>query len=245
MTVMTMTTVMMIACLAVGIALIWDWTHRKQLEDQRRPRADGRSHGAPALLGLTEDDRAAVLREVSPPEQGRESVFHHPCHTWVRRTGDGTVQVGVDELIVAFVGEVEKLEMPAPGTRLNRDMPSWSLFRRGRKLDLVAPVSGKVLSINSRIAENPALLGETPYDEGWCFTMEPANLTLEQSRLYPGVMAREWQELSRKRVRQLFAPSLSPVVQTALDGGELVDGFGDTLTDREWQLAQTELFSQH
>jgi len=242
MSVMTMTSVIIVACLAVGVALVWDWSVKKMAEDRARERKERVSLGSPTLLGMSDTARAAVLDEMSPPQTGRESVHHHPCHTWVRRTGARTAQVGLDEVTAAFAGRVERLELPSPGDMLRRDQRALGLVGRGRTLSLVAPVGGRVLVVNRELDGNPGLLVESPYDDGWCFTIESDSLDDDLRRLYPGAMAREWQELSRKRVTQLLAPALDPVAQTAFDGGELAEGFGNSLSDSQWQVAQSELF---
>ena len=42
--------------------------------------------------------------------------------------------------------------------------------------DLFIPVSGKVLEFNSALEDNPELVNESPYEEGWIVKMEISNL---------------------------------------------------------------------
>jgi glycine cleavage system H protein len=39
--------------------------------------------------------------------------------------------------------------------------------------DIYAPVSGKVISVNTKLEESPELINESPYDFGWMITIEP------------------------------------------------------------------------
>ena len=40
-------------------------------------------------------------------------------------------------------------------------------------LDLIAPISGRITSINQRIVQNPEVVSESPYEEGWIATIAP------------------------------------------------------------------------
>ena len=42
--------------------------------------------------------------------------------------------------------------------------------------DLFIPMSGKVLEFNSALEDNPELVNESPYDDGWIIKMEISNL---------------------------------------------------------------------
>ena len=39
--------------------------------------------------------------------------------------------------------------------------------------DIYAPVSGKIVSVNTKLEESPELINESPYDFGWMVTIEP------------------------------------------------------------------------
>jgi len=41
--------------------------------------------------------------------------------------------------------------------------------------DLFAPISGEVVEINASLTDNPALVNQSPYGEGWMLKLKPAN----------------------------------------------------------------------
>ena len=40
--------------------------------------------------------------------------------------------------------------------------------------DIYAPVSGKIVSVNTKLEESPELINESPYDFGWMVVIEPS-----------------------------------------------------------------------
>ena len=39
--------------------------------------------------------------------------------------------------------------------------------------DLISPISGKIVEINQKIMENPEIINDSPYDDGWIVTVNP------------------------------------------------------------------------
>ena len=42
--------------------------------------------------------------------------------------------------------------------------------------ELKSPVSGKITEINTKINDNPSVVNEDPYNEGWMVKIEPSNM---------------------------------------------------------------------
>jgi glycine cleavage system H protein len=49
--------------------------------------------------------------------------------------------------------------------------------------DVYAPVSGKVVSVNSALADKPETINEDAFGEGWIFVVKPSNLAEETEEL--------------------------------------------------------------
>jgi len=43
--------------------------------------------------------------------------------------------------------------------------------------DLYAPVAGKIIDANADLADNPELINESPYENGWVFKIQPDDIS--------------------------------------------------------------------
>ena len=65
------------------------------------------------------------------------------------------------------LGEVVFFEAPSTGTTLAKDAPYAEVESVKAVSDVVAPLSGEIVEVNENLAENPAMINEDPYGEGW------------------------------------------------------------------------------
>jgi glycine cleavage system H protein len=99
-----------------------------------------------------------------PPE-----LLYHPEHDWAR-IGEGDPEhatFGITWYAQDALGEVVFFESPTPGTMLSKDEPYTEVESVKAVSDVVAPLSGEVVEVNPAVAENPGLINEDPYVQGW------------------------------------------------------------------------------
>jgi glycine cleavage system H protein len=96
-------------------------------------------------------------------------LLYHPEHDWARIDEQDPTQavLGITWYAQDALGEVVFFEAPAIGTTLNKDEPYTEVESVKAVSDVVAPVSGEVVEVNEGIADNPAVINEDPYGEGW------------------------------------------------------------------------------
>ena len=92
-------------------------------------------------------------------------------HLWVRVTGK-RVRVGLSEFGQDELGEVIAVELPDEGDSLEKGESFGEIESVKTVSDLIAPVSGTVLTINSELEDHPALVNDDPYHEGWLLEIE-------------------------------------------------------------------------
>lgn len=126
-------------------------------------------------------------------------VFISPQHAWAKIEMNGTVRIGVDDLIRKLFGKVVHVELPEKGKKLTRGETLFSVNFGDYSLEVPAPLSGKVTSANTEHAEHPEWLAIKPFELGWICAIEPANLAGELPALKIGRDAVDWyqQELDR------------------------------------------------
>lgn len=116
-----------------------------------------------------------------------------------------------------------------------------TLRRGGRRLRLVAPVTGVLAEVNRRLANRPGTINASPYGGGWIAKIEPARLKDEFRTLLRGAGADRWSEQVRAQFAGWFAPELGPVLQ---DGGQWVEDLGERLSDEQWEELRRRIFPE-
>ena len=87
-------------------------------------------------------------------------------HEWVRRTGDGTVRVGITDFAQSSLGDV----VYVAAARCRQQVTAGESFGEVESTksvsDLYAPVTAKVIAVNGDLESNPQLVNSDPYGEG-------------------------------------------------------------------------------
>lgn len=167
-----------------------------------------------------------------------KSVFFHPGHTWARMQDGENLEIGVDDFIQKALGGIDGIELPAAGEFVRQGDPVITLNHLGKKVRLVAPVSGYVRSVNADAVENPSLVSENPYREGWLMMIEPAELAANLSVLRVAESAVSWVKEEIKRFRDFLGASIAQpatVGEAMFEGGAPVAGALEHLDESHLQ----------
>jgi glycine cleavage system H protein len=92
-------------------------------------------------------------------------------HLWVRVSGK-RAQVGLSDYFQDELGEILTVELPDVGDVVERGESFGEIESVTTVTDLLAPVSGTISATNSELDDNPALVNEDPYHEGWLLEIE-------------------------------------------------------------------------
>ena len=87
-------------------------------------------------------------------------------HEWARAEGD-TVVMGISHYAQDQLGEVVYVELPEVGTGVAAGEELGTLESVKAVSEFLAPVGGEVTEVNERLEDNPNLVNEDPYGEGW------------------------------------------------------------------------------
>jgi len=131
-----------------------------------------------------------------------QGMHHHRGHTWVRIERDGDVRVGLDDFGQWLLGSVQSVRLPAPGETVFEGIPACDIRLGTGRIGLLTPVSGRVIATNERLLEQPDLVNQSPYTNGWLLVVKPFDLASELASLLYGVEARRWIEQEIERVRE-------------------------------------------
>jgi glycine cleavage system H protein len=163
----------------------------------------------------------------------------YPAHAWARLEGDEAT-VGADDLVQAALGPVDEVELPAPGTELHQGERLARLHRGRRFVDLLSPVSGRVLSANISLATDPTRVNRSPFGEGWLARVQSDTIARERGALYRGAEARSWFRREVDRLISRLVPM--ELVASLPDGGRVVPSLHEHIDDIHWTRLTEEFF---
>lgn len=88
-------------------------------------------------------------------------------HEWVLNNGDGTVTVGITDFAQGELGDIVFVELPETGTEVAQDDTFGTVEAVKTVSDLFSPVDGEIIEINASLEDNPELVNDDPYGDGW------------------------------------------------------------------------------
>jgi glycine cleavage system H protein len=103
---------------------------------------------------------------VAAAESYPEELKYHPEHDWARIDADEAV-LGITWFAQDALGELVHFEAPAVGGTTAKDEPYAEVESVKAVSDVVAPLSGEILEVNPRAVDEPEVVNEDPYGEGW------------------------------------------------------------------------------
>lgn len=92
-------------------------------------------------------------------------------HEWVRVEGS-RAYIGITAFAQDELGDVVYVDLPEVGATLTQGTSFGSVESVKTVSELYAPVSGKVVEVNEKLADEPELVNSSPYDEGWMIVVE-------------------------------------------------------------------------
>jgi glycine cleavage system H protein len=92
-------------------------------------------------------------------------------HEWARVEGK-IATIGITRFAVEQLGDVTQVDLPKEGETLRKDDVFGAVESVKAVSDLFAPLTGKVVKVNSPLSDSPEYLNDDPYDEGWMIQVE-------------------------------------------------------------------------
>lgn len=100
-----------------------------------------------------------------------DDLYYSREHVWVRITGNrGTL--GITDYAQQEMGEILFVEIPEEGTQVEPNDAIGTLESSKTVAELYAPVGGEVISINKDLEEEPSLINDDPYGNGWLLALD-------------------------------------------------------------------------
>jgi len=96
-------------------------------------------------------------------------------HEWICPDGENRGKTGISDYAQSNLGDVVFLDLPATGTQVVQSNKMGEIESVKSVSDLFAPASGLVLEINQAAIDQPSLVNEDSYGDGWLVRLELSN----------------------------------------------------------------------
>ena len=100
-----------------------------------------------------------------------EALRHTIDHEWLRKEGKLAV-IGVTDYAQSELGDIVYVEIETLDEKLEAGEVFGTIEAVKTVSDLIIPVSGKIVEVNTDLEENPETVNTDPYNEGWMIKVE-------------------------------------------------------------------------
>jgi len=103
------------------------------------------------------------------------SLKYAESHEWVRVEATGELTVGITDHAQDLLGDLVFAELPEVGQRFVAKEQCMLLESVKAASDIYMPVGGEIVAINSQVDEEPEIINQDSFGEGWLFKIQPDN----------------------------------------------------------------------
>jgi glycine cleavage system H protein len=91
-------------------------------------------------------------------------------HEWIDDASPA--RIGITAVASEALGDVVYVDLPEAGSTVTAGETCGEIESTKSVSDLYSPVTGTVVEVNDAVADNPGVVNEDPYGNGWLFTVE-------------------------------------------------------------------------
>jgi glycine cleavage system H protein len=95
-----------------------------------------------------------------------DDLRYHREHDWARVDGDEAT-FGITWFAQDALGELVHFEAPEEGSTVSKDQSYAEVESVKAVSDVIAPLSGEILAVNSAVVDAPETVNSDPYGDGW------------------------------------------------------------------------------
>ena len=112
------------------------------------------------------------IEEIELPKELRYTLDHE----WVRQD-DGLARVGLTDYAQDQLGDVVYVELPSVGARIAKGAAFATVESVKSVSECLMPLAGEIVAVNAALTDNPVLLNQSPYGDGWMIQLKPDDLS--------------------------------------------------------------------
>ena len=104
-------------------------------------------------------------------DEVREDLKYTKEHEWIKIKDDIAV-VGITDHAQAELTDIVFVELPETGKEVRKGEELCVVESVKSVSEIYAPLSGKIVKVNSKLDDSPEIINENPYDDGWLVELE-------------------------------------------------------------------------
>lgn len=93
-------------------------------------------------------------------------------HEWVRASSGKNFHVGITDYAQSALGDIVYIQLPKVGDSVTQGKVCGEVESTKSVSEIYAPLTGKIIAVNSSLDSAPEVLNTDPYGAGWIFEVE-------------------------------------------------------------------------
>ncbi len=111
-----------------------------------------------------------------------DDLLYHPEHDWARIEGE-TATLGITWFAQDALGEVVFFDPPEVGSSVTKDESYAEVESVKAVSDVIAPLSGEIVEVNTALGDSPETINTDPYGDGWLIKVRLSDPSEQESLL--------------------------------------------------------------
>ena len=95
-------------------------------------------------------------------------------HEWVEKNNDLLI-AGITDFAQSQLGDVVSIELPQVGSSFKQNDVIAIVDSVKASSDVFCPVDGEIVEVNEKLLENPELINQSAFGDGWIIKIKPEN----------------------------------------------------------------------
>ncbi len=101
----------------------------------------------------------------------RDNLKYTEAHEWLKIDGN-KAKVGITDHAQEELTDIVFVELPEVGKEVKKGDELCVVESVKSVSEIYAPVSGKIVAVNSKLEDTPEIVNQSPYDDGWLVELE-------------------------------------------------------------------------
>ena len=99
-----------------------------------------------------------------------ENLIFTREHEWVKKE-EGKALIGISDYAQEELGDIVFVELPDIGAAVKKGDSPVTLESVKAVSSVYSPYDGVITAVNTKLTDEPELINNSPYDDGWIFEM--------------------------------------------------------------------------
>jgi glycine cleavage system H protein len=104
-----------------------------------------------------------------------EDLKYTQTHEWVSTEADGSARIGITDHAQEALGDLVFVELPSVGDQVDQGDACAVVESVKAASDIYSPITGEVVAVNEDLEDDPGLVNNDPYGDGWLYAVSPSD----------------------------------------------------------------------